>query len=829
MGKKSKIAKISGIVRAEVTDGVEWLAGLKEQDFRDQALGELFSKMAREGTILACKNVHGRNEHGIDWLVQEKGALSTRWVGIQAKSVNISVDGKSGREAASQVIAQCQRAYKVYFQVDGSKVRLDNVEVWLSSHITEDAELEFNAELESHKVTVRRANYVFSLINKYCPRLSGSIPGLSLFSYLHKFVDPMPLPIRILGCQLNPKSHFIEPRFSKNSSMSPGRVLKDKHGKFVEEKAIYLNNLLEEPGHLMIVGPELCGKSYLLQRIACLISGDGTIPIIDSGQALNQDCPKDLVLLMHRHLRWLTQSELKRPMELKREIVVLIDNADQLTEAQLLGLCASCPEGVRIICTSRAPHVEKLFSVFYFSGVVSSSIERFVRNLDIEEKGRVAFTDRATSFITRTIHTSGLPINPFTVSAMLRECALGQGRLATPTMGRLIERFVEDQTGSHLDTTRVDYETKMQFLTDIGGRNAQRFKADSFERRVMSFLAKHGHPHSKEDFLLDILEGGIIDVDPKNEFYAWGHRIFREYFWIKNLVREKRLDPIQERLLCAPAVGMAAITGSQLANAHVLIESLMNVLKQQDWMNGKESLLPAVGTEDTQFLLPNDEVEGQMLADVEERALGQGNLDAAIRPQNEAQVEEDEEEQRNRWSTTAARITEEKHFVIASLAALLVNSRNLTLEDKKEAATSIIRSNQRMAFHIEHFLRSQASKKPNELILQFLGLFWQFAMNDVMLGDTFLIEPLKRIVSSKTLTSIHLPALDLLICCCAEEPTAYLNYLRLERRPHEILAVYFRLVMTYYFRCHHKSERAHIREVLKDIRRLKAPVALPDV
>ena len=87
--KKKKKQPQENEIRSVLTDtakGAEWLHRLTEADFRDRILSELFARMKAEGELVDALNVHGRNEHGIDWIVQEPGKFIDRIVGIQAKS-----------------------------------------------------------------------------------------------------------------------------------------------------------------------------------------------------------------------------------------------------------------------------------------------------------------------------------------------------------------------------------------------------------------------------------------------------------------------------------------------------------------------------------------------------------------------------------------------------------------------------------------------------------------------------------------------------------------------------------------------------------------------
>lgn len=264
MTRKQKGKASHPTVVADVTEGAKWLEQLAETAFRDEVLKDLFLRMKNEGIIADYLYTHGRGEHGVDWIVQEKGGLSQRYVGIQAKSRIITRQGDPKSDSALGVKLQCEAAYDHKFNWNGNEIRLDVVELWMSAHITLDAEAEFNAPSSRHKVAVKRAAEVFTLIERFCPRLVSKIPGLAEAGYIKKMANPDPLPIRIFGIHLNPRRHFLEPRFSRYPHLSFSRVFDRRSGKMREEQPISLKDILDQKCHSIIVGSELSGKTYLL-------------------------------------------------------------------------------------------------------------------------------------------------------------------------------------------------------------------------------------------------------------------------------------------------------------------------------------------------------------------------------------------------------------------------------------------------------------------------------------------------------------------------------------------------------------------------------------
>lgn len=674
MSKKRKTKKPLGVVVAQATQGAEWLGQLSEKTFRDEILKELFTRMKRRGNIAGFRFVHGRNEHGIDWIVQDPSALSVRYVGIQAKSQKITLQGDYKSDSALNVKQQCESAYNHTFEYGGATIRLDNVELWTSAHITEDAEKEFAAPLSREKVTVKKAEAIFALIEIYCPNIIKRIPVLAVSGYLLREANPASLPIKVLGVQLNPKQHFIEPRFSKNSEMSPNRFFQPSHGRAKEETAVYLDEVMRTRKHYVIIGPEISGKSYVLRRISCLYANRGVIPVYIDGENLSSTNVTNAPKLISKKISWLTLHEIQNPELLPNRIALLVDDADKMTKDQLISVADSCHKRIQLVCTSQTALTDEHFRNYYIAGVDFSSIEHFIRSLDTDEKDTKVLTDRVTSFVSRTLATSGLPMNPFTISAILSECRISQRRLSTPTMGRLMERFIEDQIGSHTDSARTDFETKRQFLTDIGGHNLTEFKAKKFEKLMATYLARHGHPHKKEDFRADLLDSGVIYYDEHNSLYLWTHNIFREFFWIRNLVREKILDPIAKKLTSRLATSTAAIAGSQMGNSHRLLNRVLSELGQQNWLNGKLIDKNICKDLSPYLILPSDSDEEKLLASIERKAIdrvkGSKKLPAR-RGKSEIPIEGNAAKAAN---TFVSNLVSERHYIVTNLSALLVSA-----------------------------------------------------------------------------------------------------------------------------------------------------------
>lgn len=125
---------------------------------------------------------------------------------------------------------------------------------------------------------------------------------------------------------------------------------------------------------------------------------------------------------------------------------------DRVPHAVREWLFALDPKQYRLIAAAKSILVPRQVATVYITGIKLSSLPKFLRSLNVENSR--ALLDRAQSYIERTLTASRLPKNPFTISIMLQECQHGGSKFSTPTMGRLIERFVELQLGSHSEAQR---------------------------------------------------------------------------------------------------------------------------------------------------------------------------------------------------------------------------------------------------------------------------------------------------------------------------------------------------------------------------------------
>ena len=831
MGNRKREPKGTSII-ADVTSGAQWLHQISEVDLRDQILKDIFTRMKTEKAIGDFIYTHGRNEHGVDWVVLEHGNLSDRFVGIQAKSRNITKQGDSRNDSALAVKLQCESAYDNLFNWHGNSIRLDSVQLWTSAQITTDAEYELSAQISKHKIHVVKAEALYSLIEKYSPHLISKIPGLAEANYVRTMANPDPLSTRLLGIQLNPKRHFLEPRFSRYSDLSPMRVFDNRSKRMREEPPLYLENLLKSNVNTLIVGGELSGKTYVLKRIACKVAELGHLPVYIDAKTFYDKIPKNIYQLVAQHITWHSLSKLQDPESINRTIYLLIDNIEYIKKDQIDTLLGTMHCKTIAIITSKKSLQISGFTTYHISGVKFDTLAKFIRSLDVDSFKKGALADRATHYIQRAFGTSGLPVNPFTVSIMLAECRVAQQRLATPTMGRLIERFVEGQLGSHADSMRVDFETKNQFLTMLGGNRKVFFNLNNFRRKIAKFITSHGHPHELAAFEQDLIESGLIEYSRDGKDIGWTRQIFKEYYWTKNIIREKKFKLISNRLAKNIDLSIAAMAGSQLNNAHDVLCNLIGCFDNATWISKHNKKHAVTSKALPEGLLPSDADEDALLNLVENEANKEGEETNNIEVGN---TKNDELFKSNNSITEAIiaqyfnELIKEKHYLVGNVASLLVNARGLRRSDKEKAAICVIRSNLRIVQHCAAAINAHLGDKISPLMAEVLPRFWGLLINDMMIGDAFLLDIYKSLKQGDLSPSERLIITDLLVVCGGETPNSYNVQLSKNKDLADIISVYFRLVYIYYFRFHKEKDKDQLREAMKAIRKLTKGFTLPHV
>jgi hypothetical protein len=819
----------------ETEAGLEWLNSLSEDQFRDRVLVELFRRMQAEGQIEHFENIHGRNDKGVDFLITFTSIFGMTIRGIQAKSKRMTRSESSGALSAVRTRGECEAAMMHSFHFQGRAIRLEGIDVWCSAPMTDDAEGELNPPHGQQRIGIKKAREILSLVEKFCPTLLTKVPQFAIAKYISDCRNPPAKSVRILGCNLNPGVHFIEPFFSSEAPTSVNRLSSRKGALLPKKEKIPLSTIISDPNHAIIFAPPLSGRTYLLEHIKYQVAQLGKICVLFK----SEDIPKGESKIENLIAQALGFASPKQVKELQQGtgVVLLVDDIDKLSSEMREKLFGADRGLLRIIGTARTLTTPPSVKSYHFSGVDWLSIVRFLRALDNKLASGKPFVDRAKVFIDRTFQSSALPKNPFTIAVMLEECQRSVGKFNTPTMGRLIGRFIELQLGSHADTIYVvDFETKREFLTRLAGHVQFRFPIKQFERLLGKFIDAKGHPHSITDFSNDLLHTGVFERT--GDYVEWAHPVIKEFFWVKNLVSKKELGPIQRRLEKELDTTLAALAGSQLEDAGQLLANLLPRLQKIKLPTFDQFVnLPELAISLSKLI--SDEQEEILLADLESEAVFKATTDVDTtfsnsepQPSDKPRSAELSPEQRQALKKrleSLVKITAEAELHVAfNVASLILNARDTSKSYKEQAVDAVLTAGQKVASFTKEIV-SAIVEKPRkvEFLSSWLSIVILCSFVDEMLGDPHLISIFRsRLKQSKELTRT-LALLDLLLCCGEDEHERILTELKKANHLGVTLAFYWRVAMLYFFRFHRDVDRAALRKLLSGIRKMEQEVELP--
>ena len=809
----------------ETEAGVNWLNSLTEPEVRDRILVEMFRKMQAEGVIEGFENIHGRNDKGVDFLIALSSAFGRTISGIQVKSKPITRSESAGNLSSIRIREECHSAMLHDFHFQGRNVRLDTIELWCSAPITDDAEKEMNPPHTLLRVTVKKDREILSLIERFCPALVNKVPQLAVTRYISQAKNPGSKSMRLLGCNLNPSSHFIEPFFSSIAPTSL-KLVKNRNGTLVKKQdKLTVNQLVAEKSHSVVFSPPLSGRSYLLEHLKCRFADIGQLPVL----LKPEDLPKGefkIESVIAQHLGFLTPKQVA-DLQGKAHLVVLIDDVDKLsteTRERLFSLPAA---GVRIIGTARRAVLPNGVKEFHVVGVDWLNIVRFLRSLDNKLAAGKPFVDRARNFINRAFESSGLPKNPFTIAVMLEECQHSTTRFSTPTMGRLIGRFIELQLGSHVDSGfLVDFETKREFLTRLAGHSCGSFSIHDFERILGKHIDAKGHPHSITDFSNDLLRSGVFERH--EDTIHWSHPVIKEFFWVKNLITKKKLGPIIERLQKDLDLTLAALVGSQLEDGGPILAELLPRLGKIKLPSVNELVdSPEFATSLSKVITDKDQEE--LLTDIENEKLFQEN-DSAEASSNT----EPKKDQQGRTLSSEERVAlkqkleplfqtvaDSQLHIAFNSAAVLLNARDTSRDMKEKTVDAVINCGELLGDFTQRVIVAFDSSNKSEFVATWLRIVLTCSFVEEMLGDPNLVVVFRRRLKASSSRTKTIALLDLLLCCGEEEYELVLAELQKAAHLGITFAFYWRVAMLYFFRFHRDTDRAALRKLLSDIRKLE--------
>ena len=848
--KKAANTKIELSVAATDTDaGIMWLGGLGEPKFRDSILNELFRKMGERKEIEWFENIHGRLDKGVDYILTTQTALERKVLGIQVKGKPITRTGGNGSLSAVEIASECESAMKHEFQVQGTKRRLDSIAVWSSAHITPDAEEEFTKSGLAYRIQIKKPREIFSLIEEFAPSLLGNVPQLAVVRYINERADPEPESVRVFGCEINPKIHFLEPELSE---FAPASVegLKKENGHIRRKKTTAtLEKVLDDSRHTTLFAGELSGKSYLLKRCMAVLAERKKLSILLEASQLTE-VPRSPEKLAASVLKFFSPPEAEA-FARGAGMVFLIDDIHKIPQTVREWLFTLDPKHFRIIATGSSILVPQNVASLHITGTKLGSLPKFLRSLNV--KHSKAFLDRAQSFIERTLATSRLPTNAFTISIMLQECQHGGSKFSTPTMGRVIERFVELQLGSHSEETFVvDFETKRDFLSHLAGKTDLEYSLEEFKRRLAKFIEAIKHPQSVEDFVQDFRRSGVFSFGENK--IRWAHPAFLQYFWVRNLVSNGKYKPIAGALCKKFNPTLAALAGSQAKSKDIseLIQPLMDEISKTP-LPSLKSLVPDIDLNRAISAVISDEEEDAMLSDLE---CSDQNLDSKAKhplariakstmfggsqgeedegeakPENVPQIDEKTKKLiRRHIMSWLEEISQSRLEFAFNLAAVLMNARKAKYELKQRGLEIVLQKSQDFGNILTKFFAILLpDKKSLAFDVGWSALYAKLHMADRMVGDPFLLNVLREMKKKAKSQDDKLQILDLLLCCGDDVGDEIVATLKSINRLDVTFAVYVRIVGIYYFRFHHSADKDSLRALLKNIRISERNPILPKV
>lgn len=821
----------------ETEAGLQWLNSLPEDQFRDRILLEVFRKMQAEGDLEAFENIHGRNDKGVDYILLHRSAFGSTLRGIQVKSKRITRSESSGALSAVRIREECQSAMLQEFHFQGRNVRLDIIDLWCSAPMTEDAEKEFNPPHAHNRIVIKKDRELLSLVEKYCPTLLAKVPQFAIAKYIAESRNPGPKAVRILGCNLNPSVHFIEPFFSSQPLTSPKQLKIKNHFLSPSREKITLQTIIDEVAHAVICAPPLSGRSYLLEHLKCRFAQAGRICILLAGADIPRTDFK-IETLLARHLDFASPNQV-RNLQASIGIVLLVDDIEKCPPEARQKLFNAEPKAVRIVATARNIVPHPAARIYHVGGVDWMSIVQFLRTLDNKLAAGKPFVDRARVFIDRAFQTSGLPKNPFTIAVMLEECHHSVSKFNTPTMGRLIGRFIELQLGSHADNTyAVDFETKREFLTRLAGHCQFSFPINEFEKLLGKFIEMKGHPHSITDFSNDLLRSGVFQRT--GDIVEWAHPVIKEFFWVKNLVSQKKLGPIEKRLAASLDPTLAALAGSQLEDAGDLLRSLLarvekinlptfaEILFSPEFAAPLSGLISETDEETLLTNLENGNLFSQTANQFKPRSSPGATSASSVQTQPVKLTPEQQLALKKRMEPVIKRFAESELHIAFNIAAVLINARDTSRPHKEQAVQAVLSASQMLAQFMDDLIAAaMGDSKKLSFFSTWLKVITLCSLADEMLGDPHLVSIFRSVLRQNKDQTRTLALLDLLLCCGEDDHDRIIQELEKANHLGVTLAFYWRVAMLYFFRFHRDIDRAALRKLLSTIRKMERHIELP--
>jgi hypothetical protein len=808
-----------------------WLETINEAKFRDVVLKALFTKLEKNGTIAGFKNVHGTNENGVDFIVCYRDFSGNRYEGIQAKSVKITQTGSGKSLSAEETVRKTERALRHEFKYQNQKIRLSNLSIWTTKDVTDHAENEFDAPGNVVPIKLVRKEKVAQLLIDEVPDIVTSVPGCAILRYIDDHTQPNELSIQILGTKLNPAHHFLEPELTKSTRSNEQNLSRQFRSKeLAKGKPEKLSTLLKRNDHLLFVGPELSGKSYLLQKIDYECAKQERIPVYYDFKNNTRKRAAKPEAFISNLLDFLDAENITELSEQKK-FVFLCDNIEFAPEPIREALLTCDPRKIQIIGSACNEIHHKSLINYRISGVRRESIPHFLREINRQNDLPALSVDRANSFINRALVEGQIPCNPFTISMILGEFKNDASAFTIPTMGYLIERFAHHQLGSDSNKAqRVDFESKRNFLIRVSTSINRSITIGRLMKLITAYLKRGKHPHKPEDFMQDLFDNGVFQKIENDEKVKWTHPVLRKHFVVLKLLSKDKSE-IVKSLAQKGDPQLAAIFGAQIKNADEPLKELLKIAENNK-ASHRERLISSFGDAIQDIEFPDDQQEEELLSNLEETVIKELDEEETDRTPTPKLTPEAKAAIRKKLEPIFNSVTSDVIHIYMNMAALTINARDTRASVKEDSVSCVISGTEEITGIMRKIILAVlgdeiAIKHKNEI--NQLSLYFNLEFNDSTLGDPYNVEIFKSLYERSKDISEQIVLLDLLVCCGAENYGYVLEELKKIQRLDLLKTFYMRLVQLYFYRFHKEQDKKAIRKLLKEIRKFASGLPLPSI
>ena len=154
-------------------------------------------------------------------------------------------------------------------------------------------------------------------------------------------------------------------------------------------------------------------------------------------------------------------------------------------------------------------------------------------------------------------------------------------------------------------------------------------------------------------------------------------------------------------------------------------------------------------------------------------------------------------------------------------AAVLLNARDTSRDMKEKTVDAVINCGELLGDFTQRVIVAFDSSNKSEFVATWLRIVLTCSFVEEMLGDPNLVVVFRRRLKASSSRTKTIALLDLLLCCGEEEYELVLAELQKAAHLGITFAFYWRVAMLYFFRFHRDTDRAALRKLLSDIRKLE--------